>query len=218
MIKLQKNINAIYITSALFKVVEKRIRLPAHDSKQVFEISMLKMFRSLIVLMIGVSTTSSSENDRKSLIIEDPPKEETHDDADKLTELEFRKYKFTENVHDYYNGISLIGITAAEAAVRVQVLAALAELANRCLEHLDKIHAMKTDVVAKIAITLTALEKEVTHNMNLGTSNGYGLQASASIGGKSEEKKLSIPVEGDQISDPQQSWALIPYAGKPNNL
>jgi len=202
-----------YITSALFKVVEERICLRAHDSKQVFEISMLKMFRSLIVLIIGVFSSDSPQG-----LIVDTPKEETHDDADKLTELEFRKYKFTENVHDYYNEVSLIGITAAEAAVRVQVLAALAELANRCLQHLEKINVMKTDVVAKIGITLTALDKEVTHDLKLGTSNGYGLLASASIGGKSEEKKLSIPVEGDQISDPQQSWALIPYAGITNNL
>jgi hypothetical protein len=83
-------------------------------------------------------------------------------DPNALLEILSRMYSFEKNLNRYFNAVSLAGITAGETAVRVQLQASLAELAQRALAQYSDLIKMEKDAETKIGLTMTALKTYVT--------------------------------------------------------
>jgi hypothetical protein len=86
------------------------------------------------------------------------------DDAAALLEIANRQKRFAENVKDYTDALTLVGITAAQAATRVQVQASLAELAAQVLKHIRIIRQMKRGVRAKIQLVVSRMDTTFNEN------------------------------------------------------
>ena len=84
------------------------------------------------------------------------------DDAEIVDSILYRQSKFAENVGEYFRRLEVIGITAAAAAAHVQVLASLAELAERVLSQLEALAASRKDTDSMIRLTLKRLTEVVT--------------------------------------------------------
>lgn len=107
---------------------------------------------------------NTGNNDPKKPIQESEEMRENREasDSESPEEILTRLTNFSKNLNEYMQRLTLAGIPAAEAATRVQVQAALAELAQKALADLERIKVMKDDVEKKIELTMTELGKLVT--------------------------------------------------------
>jgi flagellar hook-associated protein FlgK len=89
--------------------------------------------------------------------------QEKDDVADPGVQLEiiWRQMEFAKNLNQYFNSVSLAGITAGETAIRVQVHASLAELALLALDQYAKIEQMEKDAKEKLHSTWAVMKEYV---------------------------------------------------------
>ena len=89
------------------------------------------------------------------------------DHAEIVESIAFRQHKFTENLSEYVRRLELTGISAAEAAVRVQIQTSLAELALRAISHLEEISDYLKSTDSMIRLTLSRLTEVATMDADL---------------------------------------------------
>jgi hypothetical protein len=127
------------------------------------------------------------------------------DDAEITQSILYRQSKFVDNLSEYYRRIQLIGITAASAAIHVQVLASLAELSLLALSHLETIEASRKQADWMIQVTLKRLTEVVTMEPEASYSNNVTSHSEESrepklASGKDESRILIQNVDSSSSS------------------
>lgn len=148
---------------------------------------------------VDSDSMSSSAEERSGYDNLSESKGGKEDDAEIVDSIMYRQSKFAENLGEYFRRLELIGITAASAAAHVQVLASIAELAERVLSQLEALAASKTDTDSMIRLTLQRLTEVVTTDDDS--------TADESIKGSSESQDTArLLVQDADSSSSSSSW------------